>query len=775
MKHHIPVTRISGQSSRQAHADLPEGTYEREMSKDGFFGPATFFYHRHPPTGWSSFEGALRPHAYDLNRDQRAADSPWDAPLLLGNAATKLRWWQLRGSMDHLARNADGDELMFVHEGSAELYCDFGHLSLAAGDYVVIPRGTMWRLATKGFVRALLIEATNSGYGLPDRGLAGRHAVFDPAILDVPAIDQDFLAQQSDQAWRVLIKHRGSVSTVTFPYNPLDAVGWHGDLSVCRLNVRDIRPLMSHRYHLPPCAHTTFIADRFVVCTFVPRPFETDPGALKVPFFHNNDDYDEVIFYHAGQLFLPRPHRPRNGYLSPGGVHARPASEGFVAHACADRTGHRRVRGDDRYARCARCRRLRKERRARRVRRQLEATSRRQAVKLASLAGGRDGRLVVVNRTLTQCVSAAPIATCLQDALDNWQRCEARLKDLSVALEAHQAKGVEDFAAAQCVAPLPRAYAWIDGSAYVNHVELVRKARGAQMPDSFWTDPLIYQGGSDDLLGAMADVPFGSTDWGIDLEAEVAVITGDVPMLSTAEDVRKRADIRLLVLVNDWTLRNLVPGELAKGFGFFQAKPATGFSPVAVTPDELGGAWDGAKLHRPLESYVNGERLGAPDAGTDMTFDFPTLIAHAAHTRNLRAGTIVGSGTVSNIDRSRGSSCLAERRMLEVIGDGVARTPFLNFGDRVRIEMLDEHGASHIRRDRAARLPRPPKLGARLRGGRISFKLGRLGILRDLRAGCPAKPRAGASQSLRPTPHDAAGGTDRACLVATRQTCPSTL
>lgn len=303
MKHHIPVTRISGESSRQAHADLPEGTYEREMSKDGFFGPATFFYHRHPPTGWSSFEGALRPHAYDLNRDQRAADSPWDAPLLLGNAATKLRWWQLRGSMDHLARNADGDELMFVHEGSAELYCDFGHLSLAAGDYVVIPRGTMWRLATKGFVRALLIEATNSGYGLPDRGLAGRHAVFDPAILDVPAIDQDFLAQQSDQAWRVLIKHRGSVSTVTFPYNPLDAVGWHGDLSVCRLNVRDIRPLMSHRYHLPPCAHTTFIADRFVVCTFVPRPFETDPGALKVPFFHNNDDYDEVIFYHAGNFF----------------------------------------------------------------------------------------------------------------------------------------------------------------------------------------------------------------------------------------------------------------------------------------------------------------------------------------------------------------------------------------------------------------------------------------------------------------------------------------
>ncbi len=303
MKSYIPLNRSSGQFSRQAHADLPAGTYEREMSKEGFFGPATFFYHRRPPTGWTEFEGPLRPHAYDLNQARDTHGSPWDAPVLLGNAATKLRWWQLAGAMDHLARNADGDELLFVHSGSADLYCDFGHLAITAGDYVVIPRGTMWRLEAVGVLQALLIEATNSSYGLPDKGLVGRHAIFDPAMLDVPAIDAHFAAQPADRPWRVCIKRRGSVSMATYPYNPLDAVGWHGDLAVCRINVRDIRPLMSHRYHLPPSAHTTFVADRFVVCTFVPRPFESDPGALKVPFFHNNDDYDEVIFYHAGNFF----------------------------------------------------------------------------------------------------------------------------------------------------------------------------------------------------------------------------------------------------------------------------------------------------------------------------------------------------------------------------------------------------------------------------------------------------------------------------------------
>jgi len=315
-------------------------------------------------------------------------------------------------------------------------------------------------------------------------------------------------------------------------------------------------------------------------------------------------------------------------------------------------------------------------------------------MKLASLKGGRNGRLVVVNHALTQCVAAAPIAASLQEAMDNWDGCASRLNDLACALEAHQAKGAEEFDPAQCLAPLPRSYAWIDGSAYVNHVELVRKARGAEMPASFWTDPLLYQGGSDDLLGARTDAAFGSTEWGIDIEAEVAVITGPVPMLSNEEDVRRRRDIRLVMLVNDWTLRNLVPGELAKGFGFFQSKPATAFSPVAVTPDELGPAWDGGKVHLPLHSWINGDLLGRPNAGIDMTFDFPTLICHAAKTRNLTAGTIVGSGTVSNTDRGNGSSCLAEVRMLETIAGGSPHTPFLKFGDRVRIEMFDAQGAS---------------------------------------------------------------------------------
>ena len=238
----------------------------------------------------------------------------------------------------------------------------------------------------------------------------------------------------------------------------------------------------------------------------------------------------------------------------------------------------------------------------------------------------------------------------------------------------------------------PRAYHWADASAYVNHVELVRKARGAEMPKSFWEDPLIYQGGSDELLDAHDSVKFVSEEHGIDLEAEVGVITDDVPMATPAEAMA--AHIQLVVLINDWTLRNLVPAELAKGFGFYQSKPATGFSPVAVTPDELGPAWHGGKLHLPLISHINGALLGRPNAGVDMTFSFHQLLAHAARTRRLGAGTILGSGTVSNLDRSAGSSCLAERRTLEQIELGAPKTPFLHYGDTVRIEMLDERGDS---------------------------------------------------------------------------------
>jgi len=315
-------------------------------------------------------------------------------------------------------------------------------------------------------------------------------------------------------------------------------------------------------------------------------------------------------------------------------------------------------------------------------------------MKLASLKGGRDGRLVVVDADLRYYAPAGGIAATLQDALDDWGRAGPRLRDLAAALEAHQAKEALPFEPAACAAPLPRAYHWVDGSAYVNHVELVRKARGAELPASFWTEPLVYQGGSDDFLGPTDDAPFASEDYGIDLEAEVAVIVGDVAMGSTAEAVRARGDIRLVMLANDWSLRNLIPAELAKGFGFYQSKPATAFSPAAVTPDELGEDWQDSKLHRPLSTHINGARFGAPDAGVDMTFDFAELIAHCARTRNLRAGTIVGSGTVSNYDRTKGSACIAERRMLEQLETGSARTPFLRFGDQVRIEVLDRRGRS---------------------------------------------------------------------------------
>jgi fumarylacetoacetate (FAA) hydrolase len=315
-------------------------------------------------------------------------------------------------------------------------------------------------------------------------------------------------------------------------------------------------------------------------------------------------------------------------------------------------------------------------------------------VKLASLRrGGRDGRLVVVSRDLTRCQLVPGIAPTMQAALDDWAAVAPKLIERAAALERNSSHAdVIPFDPAACAAPLPRAYHWVDGSSYVNHVELVRKARGAEMPASFWTDPLVYQGGSDDLLGPRDDVPFGDTEWGIDLEAEVAVITDDVPMATTAADAA--AHIKLLVLVNDWSLRALIPGELAKGFGFYQSKPATAFSPVAVTPDELGPAWRDSKVHLPLVSRINGRDFGHPDAGTDMTFSFAQLIAHVTKTRRLGAGTIVGSGTVSNYDRSRGASCLAEKRTLEQLEFGAPRTSFLQFGDRVTIEMLDAGGRS---------------------------------------------------------------------------------
>jgi len=300
----ISFPRVEGVASRQAHVDLPDNTYEREFGKEGFFGPAAHFYHKRPPTGWVDWQGPLRPRAFDTAELGSGQASPWDAPVLLENNATRVRLWAADAAMDHLVRNGDGDELLFIHQGEGDLYCDFGRLAFSEGDYIMLPRSTTWRIEPASPVRALMIEATNDSYVLPDKGLVGDHAIFDPAVLETPRLDEAFLAQ-TDQAgeWQIRILARGAISTVTYPYNPLDVVGWKGDLAPVKVNWRDIRPLMSHRYHVPPSAHTTFLADRFVVCTFVPRPFESDPAALKVPFFHSNNDYDEVIFYHAGNFF----------------------------------------------------------------------------------------------------------------------------------------------------------------------------------------------------------------------------------------------------------------------------------------------------------------------------------------------------------------------------------------------------------------------------------------------------------------------------------------
>ena len=312
-------------------------------------------------------------------------------------------------------------------------------------------------------------------------------------------------------------------------------------------------------------------------------------------------------------------------------------------------------------------------------------------MKLASIKQGRDGQLVVVNSLMQRYMAVTDIAPTLQAALDNWGHCKDQLLGVYQQLENGELKG-QLFNAELCASPLPRAFQWADGSAYVNHVELVRKARNAQMPASFWTDPLMYQGGSDSFLGPRENIAVAIEAWGIDFEAEVAVIVDDVPMGVSADQARQH--IQLVMLVNDVSLRNLIPGELAKGFGFYHAKPSSAFSPVAVTPEALGDAWDGAKLHLPLRAILNGDLVGQPNAGIDMTFDFGQLIAHAAKTRPLCAGTVVGSGTVSNLDRSNGSCCLAEVRMLETIANGSATTEFMRFGDRIQIDMLDDSGQS---------------------------------------------------------------------------------
>ncbi len=314
-------------------------------------------------------------------------------------------------------------------------------------------------------------------------------------------------------------------------------------------------------------------------------------------------------------------------------------------------------------------------------------------MKLASLkGGGRDGALIVVSDDLTYFRLVPDIARTMQAAIEIWDEAAPRLAAESERLNGGDIDGASVFDQTVLASPLPRAFQWVDGSAYVNHVELVRKARGAELPESFWTDPLMYQGVSDGFLGPYDPIPAATEDWGVDLEGEVAVITDDVPMGVAAEGAGKH--IKLIMLCNDVSLRNLIPAELAKGFGFLRGKPASSFSPVAVTPEALAPYWDGRKLHRALVVHLNGAQFGHPDAGEDMTFDFPTLIAHAAKTRRLGAGTIIGSGTVSNADRSVGSACLAEKRMLETIETGEPTTPFLRFGDRVRIEMFDDYGRS---------------------------------------------------------------------------------
>jgi homogentisate 1,2-dioxygenase len=331
----IEFPRIEGQATRQAHADLPEGTFEREFGRDGFFGPATHIYHRRPPTGWTSIQGDMRPRAFDAAKAAISAIGPFRAALMLASNCCFVLACTCPVPTN-LLRNSDGDLLLFVHDGAGDLFCDFGHLTYRDGDYIMIPRGTMWRLEPSLQTVLLMIEARDGAFKLSERGLLGPHAVFDPAVLETPKIDDSFRAQADDET-NLYVKRRDAVTTITYPFNPLDAVGWKGNLAPVKLNWRDIRPIMSHRYHLPPSVHSTFVADRFVVCTFVPRPIETDPGALKVPFFHSNEEYDEVIFYHRGSFFSRDNIHPGMMTMHPSGITHGPHPKAFAAGAKATR------------------------------------------------------------------------------------------------------------------------------------------------------------------------------------------------------------------------------------------------------------------------------------------------------------------------------------------------------------------------------------------------------------------------------------------------------
>jgi len=312
-------------------------------------------------------------------------------------------------------------------------------------------------------------------------------------------------------------------------------------------------------------------------------------------------------------------------------------------------------------------------------------------MKLASLkAGGRDGSLIVVDRNLKTYASAAAVAPTLQAAIDNWSECETALREIYLKLNDGSHEAAQPLVMTDLASPFPRAFEFVDGSAYLPHVERVRRARGAEVPESFYVDPLMYQATSAGFLGPRDDIPVVSEEYGIDFESEIVVVTDDVPMAVSPENAASH--IRLVGLVNDVSLRNLIPPELAKGFGFLQSKPRSALSPVLVTPDELGDAWNATVLDLPLISTLNGERFGEPEAGSDMQFSFAELVAHAARTRPLAAGTIVGSGTVANQDTGKGASCLAEKRMLEIIADGKPSTPFMRFGDTIRIEMFDHEG-----------------------------------------------------------------------------------
>jgi homogentisate 1,2-dioxygenase len=589
-KNWIPLRQVEGTASRQAHVRLPEGTYEREISKEGFFGPSAQFHHRHKPTDWVEFDGPIRPRAFDLNKLAERHGNPWAAQPVMTTRTCRCASGSSSSRWPSWRRNSDGDQLLFIHEAPGALFCDYGHLDYRDGDYLVIPRGTMWRLAPAKPTLSLMVEATNDHFTLPEKGLVGRHAIFDPAMLDTPQIDDAFRRQQDERTWKVSVKRRNTLSTVTYPVQPArrDRLARRSERRAHQLArhpaadepSRPSAAVGAHHLHGRPLRRLHFRAA---------AARERSRGA-PLPFFHNNDDFEEVIFYHKGSFFSRDNIHPGMRTVHPSGFTHGPHPQGVRCRdqgaANGGKTETDEVAGHGRHPRRGRCCRHAGRRRVRGLREVVASRGDEtggRVMKLASLKeGGRDGTLIVVDQELKRQWRASGVAPTLQKALDDWANAMPEAARASPEqLARRQGTGLvrarQHGAGRPVAARLPMGRR-IGLTSFMS--KLVRKARVREMPPSFWTDPLMYQGGSDSFVGCDRRDRAGRRGMGHRLRGRDRGLRPTTCRWAHRPPPARR-HIKLVTILNDVSLRNLIVTNSAKGFGFFHGKPATAFAPVA--------------------------------------------------------------------------------------------------------------------------------------------------------------------------------------------------